>query len=169
MSGASPLIGGPGLAQVRRIVGEAPGPRSRELRARQRRLVPAGAGATVPVFVEVAGGGVTVEVDGNSFIDFGSGIAVTTVGNSARSVAQQAAAQLHRFTHTCFLANPYESYLGVCEKLNELTPVPGEKRTILANSGAEAWRTPSRSHMSPPAVPASSSSTTPSTDAHCSP
>jgi len=138
MSGASQLVGGPDLAQVRRVVSEIPGPRSRELLARQRRLVPSGVGATLPVFVEAAGGGVIVDVDGNSFIDFGSGIAVTTVGNSAPAVAERAAAQLRRFTHTCFLVNPYASYLDVCEKLNELAPVPGDKRTILVNSGAEA-------------------------------
>ncbi|WLW56987.1 4-aminobutyrate--2-oxoglutarate transaminase [Streptomyces sp. YU58] len=138
MPGASRPVGGPDLAQVRRIVSEIPGPRSRELLARQRGLVPAGVGAALPVFVEAAGGGVIVDADGNSFIDFGSGIAVTTVGNSAPAVAERAAAQLRRFTHTCFLVNPYESYLDVCEKLNELAPVPGEKRTILVNSGAEA-------------------------------
>ncbi|MFF0095525.1 4-aminobutyrate--2-oxoglutarate transaminase [Streptomyces canus] len=138
MSGASQPVGGPDLAQVRRVLTEIPGPRSRELLARQRSLVPAGVGATLPVFVEAAGGGVIVDVDGNSFIDFGSGIAVTTVGNSAPAVAERAAAQLRRFTHTCFLVNPYESYLNVCEKLNELAPFPGEKRTILVNSGAEA-------------------------------
>ncbi|WP_069758234.1 4-aminobutyrate--2-oxoglutarate transaminase [Streptomyces sp. LUP47B] len=138
MSGVSQPVGGPDLAQVRRVVSEIPGPRSRELLARQRSLVPAGVGATLPVFVEAAGGGVIVDVDGNSFIDFGSGIAVTTVGNSAPAVAERAAAQLRRFTHTCFLVNPYESYLDVCEKLNELAPIPGEKRTILVNSGAEA-------------------------------
>ncbi|MEU9245182.1 4-aminobutyrate--2-oxoglutarate transaminase [Streptomyces sp. NPDC048385] len=138
MSGASRPVGGPDLAQVRRVVSEIPGPRSRELLARQRRLVPAGVGASLPVFVDAAGGGVIVDADGNSFIDFGSGIAVTTVGNSAPAVAERAAAQLRRFTHTCFLVNPYASYLDVCEKLNELAPVPGEKRTILVNSGAEA-------------------------------
>ncbi|MFF9651164.1 4-aminobutyrate--2-oxoglutarate transaminase [Streptomyces sp. NPDC014622] len=138
MPRASRPVGGPGLTQVRRITGEIPGPRSRELLARQRTLVPAGVGSTLPVFVEAAGGGVIVDADGNSFIDFGSGIAVTTVGNSAPSVAERAAAQLRRFTHTCFLVNPYESYLDVCAKLNEYAPVPGEKRTLLVNSGAEA-------------------------------
>ncbi|MGQ5637637.1 MULTISPECIES: 4-aminobutyrate--2-oxoglutarate transaminase [unclassified Streptomyces] len=138
MPGDSRPAGGPGLEQVRRIVTEIPGPRSRELLARRRRLVPAGIGATLPVFVEAAGGGVLVDADGNSFIDFGSGIAVTTVGNSAPAVAERAAAQLRRFTHTCFLVNPYASYLDVCERLNALAPVPGEKRTLLVNSGAEA-------------------------------
>ncbi|MEU5099917.1 4-aminobutyrate--2-oxoglutarate transaminase [Streptomyces sp. NPDC020996] len=138
MPEATRPAGGPQLAQIRRVVSEIPGPRSRELLARQRTLVPAGVGATLPVFVEAAGGGVIVDADGNSFIDFGSGIAVTTVGNSAPAVAGRAAAQLSRFTHTCFLVNPYESYLDVCEKLNTLAPIRGDKRTILVNSGAEA-------------------------------
>ncbi|MBN6041021.1 4-aminobutyrate--2-oxoglutarate transaminase [Amycolatopsis sp. 195334CR] len=130
--------GGPGLAQVRRVRTEVPGPRSAELLARQRAALPAGVGSALPVFITAAGGGVVVDADGNSFIDFGSGIAVTTVGNAAPRVAERAAAQLHRFTHTCFLVNPYESYVEVCERLNRLAPVPGEKRTLLVNTGAEA-------------------------------
>jgi 4-aminobutyrate aminotransferase/(S)-3-amino-2-methylpropionate transaminase len=108
------------------------------LLARQRTLVPAGTGTTLPIFVEAAGGGVIVDTDGNSLIDFGSGIAVTTVGNAAPAVTRRASAQLRRFTHTCFLVSPYESYLDVCEKLHQFSPVPGDKRTILVNSGAEA-------------------------------
>ena len=79
-----------------------------------------------------------VDVDDNSFIDFGSGIAVTTVGNAAPRVASRAAAQLGRFTHTCFLVNPYESYVEVCERLNELAPIAGPARTALFNTGSEA-------------------------------
>ncbi|MFE2092870.1 4-aminobutyrate--2-oxoglutarate transaminase [Streptomyces sp. NPDC059460] len=134
----APPAGGPGIAQVRKVVTEIPGPRSRELLVRQRTLLPSGVESTLPVFIEAAGGGVVVDADGNSLIDFGSGIAVTTVGNSADAVVRRAAAQLGRFTHTCFLANPYRSYLDVCEKLNEIAPVPGAKRTVLVNSGAEA-------------------------------
>lgn len=137
MPEATRPAGGPSLPQARRIVTEIPGPRSRELLARQRRLVPAGVGATLPVFVKAAGG-VIVDADGNSFIDFGSGIAATTVGNSAPRVVRRAAAQLDRFTHTCFLVNPYASYLDVCEKLTKLAPVPDERRTFLVNTGAEA-------------------------------
>ncbi|MGC7098470.1 4-aminobutyrate--2-oxoglutarate transaminase [Amycolatopsis lurida] len=130
--------GGPGLAQVRQVRTAVPGPRSAELLERQRAALPAGVGSALPVFVTAAGGGVVVDADGNSFIDFGSGIAVTTVGNAAPGVAERAAAQLRRFTHTCFLVNPYESYVDVCERLNRLAPVPGEKRTLLVNTGAEA-------------------------------
>ncbi len=132
------LIGGPALPQERRVRTTIPGPRSQELLDRQRAALPAGVGSALPVFVEAAGGGVLVDADGNSFIDLASGIAVTSVGNSAPRVVQRAAAQLTRFTHTCFLVNPYETYIELCERLNGLAPVEGPARTVLFNSGAEA-------------------------------
>jgi 4-aminobutyrate aminotransferase/(S)-3-amino-2-methylpropionate transaminase len=46
--------------------------------------------------------------------------------------------QVGRFTHTCFMVTPYEGYVAVAEKLNELTPGDHEKTTALFNSGAEA-------------------------------
>ena len=46
--------------------------------------------------------------------------------------------QVERFTHTCFMVTPYESYVAVCEALNRLTPGDHEKRSMLVNSGAEA-------------------------------
>jgi 4-aminobutyrate aminotransferase / (S)-3-amino-2-methylpropionate transaminase / 5-aminovalerate transaminase len=147
--------GGPKLAQVRHIVTEIPGPRSRELMARQRAAVPSGVRAVLPVFVTAAGGGVVVDADGNSFIDFGSGIAVTSVGNSAERVVARANRQLARFTHTCFLVNPYESYVELCEALNRITPGDHEKRTFLVNSGAEAVENAvkiARSYTGRPAV-----------------
>jgi 4-aminobutyrate aminotransferase/(S)-3-amino-2-methylpropionate transaminase len=136
-TGAAPT-GGPGLPQVRRLVTEVPGPRSRELMARRAATVARGVGTTLPVFVAAAGGGVIVDVDGNSLIDFGSGIAVVNVGNAATAVAAAVAEQAARFTHTCFMVTPYEGYVAVCEALARLTPGSHEKRSALFNSGAEA-------------------------------
>ncbi|MDX3239795.1 4-aminobutyrate--2-oxoglutarate transaminase [Streptomyces sp. ME03-5709C] len=126
------------LAQERRLVTPIPGPKSQELLARKTAAVANGVGVTLPVFVTRAGGGVLEDVDGNSLIDFGSGIAVTSVGNSAEAVVRRASAQLADFTHTCFMVTPYEGYVEVAEALNELTPGDHEKRTALFNSGAEA-------------------------------
>jgi 4-aminobutyrate aminotransferase / (S)-3-amino-2-methylpropionate transaminase / 5-aminovalerate transaminase len=90
------------------------------------------------VFAARAAGGIVEDVDGNRFIDLGSGIAVTTIGNSAPRVVDAVRAQVADFTHTCFMVTPYEEYVAVAEHLNRLTPGSGEKRSVLFNSGAEA-------------------------------
>ena len=90
------------------------------------------------MFITAAGGGVLVDVDGNSLIDMGSGIAVVSVGNAAPHVVARVTEQVAAFTHTCFMVTPYESYVEVCEALNRLTPGDHEKRSALFNSGAEA-------------------------------
>ena len=137
-SGAGQLPGGPSLPQERRLVTAIPGPKSQELQARKLSAVAAGVGTTLPIYITRAGGGVVEDVDGNSLIDFGAGIAVTNVGNSAQAVVDRATAQLAAFTHTCFMVTPYEGYVAVAEQLNELTPGDHEKRSALFNSGAEA-------------------------------
>ena len=126
------------LPQERRLVTELPGPRSRALMERRAAAVSAGVGGTMPVFAERAGGGVIVDVDGNSLIDLGSGIAVTTVGNAHPRVVERVQRQVAEFTHTCFMVTPYSGYVEVCEALNRLTPGDHVKRSALFNSGAEA-------------------------------
>jgi 4-aminobutyrate aminotransferase / (S)-3-amino-2-methylpropionate transaminase / 5-aminovalerate transaminase len=130
--------GGPTITQARRLVTSIPGPRSQQLHARKSAAVARGVGTTLPVYVVAAGGGVLVDADGNSLIDFGSGIAVTNVGNSAPSVVAAVTDQVQAFTHTCFMVTPYDGYVRVAEALNRLTPGRHEKRTVLFNSGAEA-------------------------------
>jgi len=130
--------GGPSLPQERRIVTALPGPRSTEILTRKADAVAAGVAHTVPVAAVAAGGGVVVDADGNSLIDLGSGIAVTSVGNAHPAVVEAIAAQAAQFTHTCFMISPYESYVEVAEALNRLTPGSFAKKSALFNSGAEA-------------------------------
>jgi 4-aminobutyrate aminotransferase/(S)-3-amino-2-methylpropionate transaminase len=134
----TPTTGGPTLPQERRLVTAIPGPKSQELQARKTAAVANGVGTTLPVYITAAGGGVLVDVDGNSLIDLGSGIAVTTVGNSAPRVVQAVQDQVAAFTHTCFMVTPYAGYVEVAEALNRITPGDHDKRTALFNSGAEA-------------------------------
>src|SRR5687768_3788863 len=136
LQGAGP--DGTAPAQERRLVTEIPGPRSRALMERRTAAVSAGVGTTLPVFVERAGGGVIRDVDGNSLIDLGAGIAVVNVGNSAPKVVRAVQEQVAAFTHTCFMVTPYEGYVAVCEELALVTPGDHEKRTALFNSGSEA-------------------------------
>ncbi|AWK11449.1 4-aminobutyrate--2-oxoglutarate transaminase [Streptomyces spongiicola] len=126
------------IPQERRVVTAIPGPKSQELQARRLSAVAGGVGSVLPVFTARADGGIIEDVDGNRLIDFGSGIAVTTVGASAEAVVRRASAQLADFTHTCFMVTPYEGYVEVCEALAELTPGDHAKKSALFNSGAEA-------------------------------
>ena len=124
--------------QHRRVITQIPGPKSQKLHDQRRASVTDGLGVALPVFVESAGGGVLVDVDGNHLIDLASGIAVTSVGASHPEVARRVAEQAGRFTHTCFMVTEYEGYVEVAAALNRLTPGEHEKKTLLVTTGAEA-------------------------------
>ena len=126
------------IEQRRILRTEIPGPASRAMHERKLSAVSAGVSTGLPAYIERAGGGILVDIDGNQLIDFGSGIAVTTVGNAAPKVVEAVSRQVADLTHTCFMVNPYEPYVALCEKLNELTPGDHPKRSALFNSGAEA-------------------------------
>ena len=126
------------IEQKRHLVTEVPGPESTKRLERKKRLVADGVGTMLPVFVTEASGGILRDVDGNQLIDLGSGIAVTTVGNSAPAVVRRVHEQVDAFTHTCFMITPYDGYVDVCEQLAELTPGDHAKKSALFNSGAEA-------------------------------
>jgi len=126
------------IPQSRAIRTAIPGPKSLELTARRKAALPAGVGAAVAIFAERASGGIVVDVDGNSFIDLGGGIAVLNVGSSAPKVVEAVTEQVKRFTHTCFQVTGYESYVTLAERLNALAPGSEPKRSFFVNSGAEA-------------------------------
>lgn len=132
------IVGGPGLPQERRLVTEIPGPESRALMERKRAVVADPVDPMLPVFIVAAGGGVLLDVDGNSFIDLAAGVAVNTVGNAAPAVVAGVQEQVARFTHTSFMVTPYANYVDVCAELAEITPGDHPKKSALFNSGAEA-------------------------------
>ena len=126
------------IEQRRRLVTELPGPRSRALQERKVAAVSAGVPTGLPAYIVGGRDGILVDADGNQLIDFGSGIAVTSVGNGNPRVVKAVQDQIARLTHTCVMVTPYEPYVEVCEKLNALTPGDHDKRSALFNSGAEA-------------------------------
>ncbi|TIC80239.1 4-aminobutyrate--2-oxoglutarate transaminase [Nocardioides sp. GY 10127] len=126
------------VEQVRRLVTEIPGPRSRALHEARQAEVSSGFGVTLPVFVERASGGVLVDVDGNQLVDLASGIAVTSIGASHPEVARRVAEQAAKVTHTCFMVTEYEGFVDVAARLNRLTPGDHAKKTALFTTGAEA-------------------------------
>ena len=112
---------------------------SEDLGKRRAAAVSKGVSSMLASYVDHAGGGTLTSVDGEEFIDFASGIAVTSVGNSAPRVVEAVKAQVERFTHTCFMVTPYESYVAVCEALNALTPGDHEKRSAPELNSAERF------------------------------
>ncbi len=115
-----------------------PGPRSVELMRRRVAAVPRAAFHVTPVFVERAEGATLTDVDGNVLLDFAGGIGSMNSGHRAPRVLSNLRAQLDRFLHVCFSVTPYEGYVRVAERLNEITPGKFPKKTLLVNSGAEA-------------------------------
>ena len=126
------------ISPERRIVTAIPGPKSLALQERRAAVVPVGVASALPVYIERAHGAIIVDVDGNQFIDLGSGIGVMTIGHTDAAVVAAATRQLSEVTHAMFTITPYESYVRVAELLAEHTPGDFAKKTVLLNSGAEA-------------------------------
>jgi 4-aminobutyrate aminotransferase/(S)-3-amino-2-methylpropionate transaminase len=117
---------------------ELPGPESRALYARREAAVPRGPYNASEIFVKEGQGAVLTDVDGNRLLDFAGGIGCVNVGHANEAVVKAATEQLERFTHSCFHVTPYEAYVSLAERLNVLVPGRFKKKTIFANSGAEA-------------------------------
>jgi len=109
-----------------------------QLLARKAAATPRGVGVMAHFFAERAEGAELWDVQGRRFIDFAGGIAVMNVGHGHPRVKAALQAQLERFTHTCYQVVPYESYVALAEKLNQLTPGTHAKKTAFFSTGAEA-------------------------------
>jgi 4-aminobutyrate aminotransferase/(S)-3-amino-2-methylpropionate transaminase len=117
---------------------EIPGPRSREIVQRLRRVVASPLAVTFPVVAESARGATLTDVDGNTFIDFAGGVGCLNVGHSHPEVVAAAQEQLERFSHTDFTIVPYEVYVTLAERLAELAPISGPVKAAFFNAGTEA-------------------------------
>ena len=126
------------IPQERKVVTEIPGPRSREWFERRKAAIPPGVANVHAIVTARASGAIIEDVDGNRLIDFATGIAVLNVGHTAPEVVAAAQKQLELDTHTCFHVTASEPYIELAERLNVLAPGEFEKRTMFANSGAEA-------------------------------
>lgn len=115
-----------------------PGPKSSALLARKHASVPDGVGIALPAFIEQAKGAILTDVDGNRFIDLGSGIAVTALGHAHPKVVDVVQRQIAAFAHTAFGITPYDGYIELAELVATLTPGDFDKRTLFVNTGAEA-------------------------------
>ena len=115
-----------------------PGPKSKALAERRAKAVPRGLSHGTPIYVAKAEAAWLEDVDGNRYLDFAGGIGCLNVGHRRDEVVNAVKDQLDRFLHTCVQVTPYESYVRLAERMNQVTPGQFPKKTIFVNSGAEA-------------------------------
>jgi 4-aminobutyrate aminotransferase/(S)-3-amino-2-methylpropionate transaminase len=134
---------------------QIPGPKSRALAQRRDAAVPRGLSHATPVYVAHAQDAWLEDVDGNRFIDFAGGIGCLNTGHRNQTVITAIESQLQSFLHTCGQVTPYETYVRLAERLNQITPGKFTKKTLLVNTGAEAVENAvkiARAHTKRPAV-----------------
>jgi len=78
------------------------------------------------------------DIEGRRYIDFAGGIAVLNTGHIHSKVQAAIAAQLQRFTHSCYQVVPYCEYVSLAERLNAIVPISGAAKTAFFSTGAEA-------------------------------
>jgi 4-aminobutyrate aminotransferase len=108
------------------------------LQRRKEAATPRGVGVMAPFYVARAENSELWDVEGRRYIDFAGGIAVLNTGHRHPKVVAAVKAQLEAFTHSCYQVIPYESYVALAERLNQLTPGTHAKKTTFFSTGAEA-------------------------------
>ena len=111
---------------------------NRELQAIRDAATPQGVGIQTRVYADKARNAEIWDVEGNRYIDLAVGIAVCNTGHNHPDVVNAVKAQLDRFSHTCFQVAPYDVYVKLAERLNEIAPGDTPKKSIFLTTGAEA-------------------------------
>jgi 4-aminobutyrate aminotransferase/(S)-3-amino-2-methylpropionate transaminase len=115
-----------------------PGPKSMALSERRSKAVPRGLSHATPIYVAKTEGAILEDVDGNRYLDLAGGIGCLNTGHRAPGVLTAIERQLDKFLHTCVQVTPYECYVRLAERLNQITPGKFPKKTLFVNTGAEA-------------------------------
>jgi 4-aminobutyrate aminotransferase/(S)-3-amino-2-methylpropionate transaminase len=121
-----------------RLTTKIPGPNSQALSERRAQAVPRGLSHGTPIYVAKAEDAWLEDVDGNRYIDFAGGIGCANAGHRQAAVVDAIRGQLDKFLHMCVQVTPYEGYIRLAERMNEVTPGKFPKKTLFVNSGAEA-------------------------------
>ena len=121
-----------------KIITDIPGPKSRKILSLRMEYVPEGIFEFMPIVIERAYGPFVVDVDGNIYIDFATGIAVTNLGHVPKTVYEAVVNQASKLLHTCIHIASYEPYLRLAEKLVSIAPIRKPGKAFFLNSGAEA-------------------------------
>jgi len=111
---------------------------NKELQAIRDAATPRGVGIQTGVFADKALNAELWDVEGRRYIDLAAGIAVCNTGHNHPEVIDAVKAQLERFSHTCFQVVPYDVYVELAARINQIAPGDTPKKTIFLTTGAEA-------------------------------
>ena len=121
-----------------KLVTELPGPKAKAAVEADDRLISPSYTRSYPLVAKSGKGVRVTDVDGNEFLDFSAGIAVTSTGHCHPEVVaaiQKQAAELIHISGTDFYNEPLTD---LAEKLSAVAPMKGPHRFFYGNSGAEA-------------------------------
>jgi len=152
VSSVPPVVHNMKTIQIRTSI---PGPKSKALALRRENAIPRGLSHGTPIYAAKAEDAWIEDVDSNRYIDFAGGIGCVNVGHRQEAVLSAVREQLDRFLHVCVQVSPYENYVRLAERMNEVTPGKFAKKTLFVNSGAEAVENAvkiARAHTGRPSV-----------------
>jgi 4-aminobutyrate aminotransferase len=121
-----------------RIIGQLPGPQARAWLERDAHVMSPSYTRVYPLVVRRARGAMVEDLDGNRFLDFTAGIAVTATGHCHPQVVAAIRKQAGRLIHMSGTDFYYRPQVELAERLAAVAPGPGPKRVFFTNSGAEA-------------------------------
>lgn len=125
-------------ANIRKTDSTIPGPRARSILKRDKEVMSPSLPRSYPLVVDHARGAEVWDVDGNRYIDFMTGIAVTSTGHSHPEVVKAIKDQAEKFIHICLADFHYEVAVELAEKLAQIAPFKEDAQVFFTNSGAEA-------------------------------
>jgi 4-aminobutyrate aminotransferase len=121
-----------------RIVVPPPGPKARAIVERDQRYTSTCYLKEYPLVIATGRGAMVEDVDGNRYLDFMAGIAVSSTGYNHPTVVEAIKEQAGKFLHICGSDFYFEGMAALAERLARLAPGPAPKRVFLTNSGTEA-------------------------------
>jgi 4-aminobutyrate aminotransferase len=121
-----------------KIVTPPPGPKAKAIVARDAKYTSTCYLKEYPLVIGGGRGAMVEDVDGNRYLDFMAGIAVSSTGYSHPKVVEAIKAQADRFLHICGSDFYFEGMATLAERLATLAPGKSRKRVFLSNSGTEA-------------------------------
>src|SRR5262249_40210023 len=117
---------------------DLPGPKAQALLERDQRFMSPSYTRIYPLVVARGSGAVIEDVDGNLYLDFTAGIAVTSTGHCHPDVVAPLQDQAPRLIHMPGTDFYYEPQIDLAQRLAESAPGSTPKRVFFTNSGAEA-------------------------------